>query len=74
LSAEYLKSPLFEAPKAMVQMTEAFVHTPRQLSDWAKFFETYGPEQIQKAMLGQQTAQQFATNVSDYLNAALAKG
>lgn len=74
LDDEWLKNPLFEAPKMMVQKSEALVHTPRQLADWGKFFQTYGPEQIQKALAGQQTTQQTAANLAENLNAALAKG
>ncbi len=74
LNAEWLSGPHFQAPKQMVQKVDALVHTPRQLPEWAKFFESHAPEQTQKGLLGQQTAQQFATSVSEFLNSAMKAG
>jgi multiple sugar transport system substrate-binding protein len=73
LNEEYLQDPHFEAPKAMVQEVDALVHTPRQLADWGTYFQNYSVEEIQKAMLGQQTAQDFADHNSDFLEEAMAK-
>jgi hypothetical protein len=67
LEFEYLTDPLFEAPLSMVQMTDAFVHTPRQYPEWARFFQVFGPEQAQALLLGAQSAEDFANNVSDSL-------
>jgi multiple sugar transport system substrate-binding protein len=73
LNEEYLQDPHFEAPKAMVQKVDALVHTPRQLADWGTYFQNFSVEEIQKALLGQQTAQDFADHNSDFLEEALAK-
>jgi len=73
LNEEYLQDPHFEAPKAMVQKVDALVHTPRQLADWGTYFQNYSVEELQKAMLGQQSAQDFANNNSDFLEEAMAK-
>ena len=70
LEAEYLKAPVFEKPKQMVQMETALVNTPRELPEWGNFFVNYGPEQIQTTLLGRQTPEQFAAAVSDYLEKA----
>jgi multiple sugar transport system substrate-binding protein len=67
LNFEYLQDPVFAAPIEMAQMEDVFVHTPRQYPEWARFFQNYGPEQIQSALLGQQSAADFASNVSDSL-------
>ncbi len=67
LDEEYLQDPHFEAPKAMIQKVDELVHTPRQLADWGKFFQNYSVEEIQKAMLGQQSAADFADHVSTFL-------
>ncbi|MGH2377293.1 MAG: ABC transporter substrate-binding protein [Candidatus Limnocylindria bacterium] len=72
LNAAYLKTPHFEAPTAMAQKDTAHVHTPRQLPEWARFFEKFAPEQIQKALLGQQTAQQSLDEMAKYLDDAMA--
>jgi multiple sugar transport system substrate-binding protein len=69
LEFDYLKDPVFEAPLQMVQMDEAFVHTPRQYPEWARFFQEYGPEQGQALLLGAQSAEDFANNVSESLEA-----
>jgi hypothetical protein len=73
LNEEYLQDEHFIAPTAMVQKVGGLVHTPRQLADWGNFFEKYAPEEIQKAMLGQQTAEEFGDHVSTFLEDALAK-
>jgi len=46
---------------------------PIYVPDYATFNINYSPEQIQKALLGQQTAQQFATNVAKFLTDSAAK-
>ncbi len=74
LEADWLNDPHYQAPKAAAQKSDAHVHTPRQLADWAKFTFNQAPEQVQKAMLGQQNAQQAADSLASSLNEALAKG
>lgn len=64
LEAEYLENPVFTMPKQMVQMNDSFVHTPRQFPEWGFFFNTTSPEQIQATLLGQQSVEDFASNVS----------
>jgi ABC-type glycerol-3-phosphate transport system substrate-binding protein len=71
LEAEYLENPVFDIPKAMLQMDDAHVHTPRELPEWGDFFVNYGPEQIQSAMLGQSSAADFADAASTFLEEAL---
>ncbi|MHB1133191.1 MAG: ABC transporter substrate-binding protein [Chloroflexota bacterium] len=74
LDDDWLKDPVFDAPKMMAQKTETFVNTPRQLAGWGAFFQTFGPEQIQKALAGQQTAEQTAKAVADNQKPPHAKG
>jgi multiple sugar transport system substrate-binding protein len=72
LEADYLTDPVFDAPKAMVQLEDVLVNTPRQFPEWANFFVNDGPENIQRAMLGESTAEEFAAWASDEIEAMAA--
>lgn len=73
LNQDWLKGPHFQAPLAIAQKLEAHVHTPLHFPEWGQFQITYSPEQVQKALLGQQTAQQHAENVAKFLDDARVK-
>jgi multiple sugar transport system substrate-binding protein len=73
LGDKWLDSPHLAVPKVMVRMAANLALDPVYLGDYATFNINYSPEQIQKALLGQQTAQQFATNVAKFLTDSAAK-
>ena len=64
---KWMDNPHLTAPKQLVRMPEKLAMDPIYVPDYATFNINYSPEQIQKALLGQQTAQQFATNVAKFL-------
>lgn len=73
LREKWMDSPHLVVPKQLVQMPEKLAMDPIYVPDYATFNINYSPEQIQKALLGQQTAQQFATNVAKFLTDSAAK-
>jgi multiple sugar transport system substrate-binding protein len=73
LREKWMDSPHLTVPKQLVQMPEKLAMDPIYVPDYATFNINYSPEQIQKALLGQQTAQQFATNVAKFLTDSAAK-
>ena len=70
---KWMDSPHLTVPKQLVQMPEKLAMDPIYVPDYATFNINYSPEQIQKALLGQQAAQQFATNVAKFLTDSAAK-
>ena len=70
---KWMDNPHLAVPKQMVRMTANLALDPVYVPDYATFNINYSPEQIQKALLGQQTAQQFATNVAKFLTDSAAK-
>ena len=70
---KWMDNPHLTVPKQLVQMPEKLAMDPIYVPDYATFNINYSPEQIQKALLGQQTAQQFATNVAKFLTDSAAK-
>jgi multiple sugar transport system substrate-binding protein len=73
LGEKWMDNPHLAVPKQMVRMTANLALDPVYVPDYATFNINYSPEQIQKALLGQQTAQQFATNVAKFLTDSAAK-
>jgi len=67
-SAEWLKAPKYQAPLEMLRNTKALISNPRYLPGYASFQNQFCPEQIQKALLGRQSAQEFAKAVAEALN------
>ncbi len=63
LDAEYLQKPYFEAAIAQVQDANLLVNTPRELPGWGDFFVNYAPEHLQRALLGETTAEEFVDTV-----------
>ena len=72
-SADWLKAPKYQAPMDMLKRTSALVSNPRYLPGYASFQNQLAPEQIQKALLGKQTAQEFAKAIADAADALRAK-
>jgi multiple sugar transport system substrate-binding protein len=72
-SAEWLKAPKYQAPMEMLKRTSALISNPRYLPGYASFQNQVAPEQIQKALLGKQTAQEFAKAIADAADALRAK-
>lgn len=70
---EWLNSPAFSAPKAMVERVSALIRYPVYLPEWPNWFLTLCPPSIQKAILGQQTAKQHIDAVAPLLEVAFAK-
>jgi multiple sugar transport system substrate-binding protein len=70
---KWMDNPHLVVPKQLVRMPEKLAMDPIYVPDYATFNINYSPEQIQKALLGQQTAQQFATNVAKFLTDSAAK-
>jgi multiple sugar transport system substrate-binding protein len=73
-SADWLKAPKYQAPMAMLRRTEALVNNPRYLPGYGSFQTQFAPEQIQKTLLGRQSAQEHAKVVADALNELRIKG
>jgi multiple sugar transport system substrate-binding protein len=72
-SADWLKAPKYQAPMEMLKSTKALVSNPRYLPGYASFQNQVAPEQIQKALLGKQTAQEFAKAMADAADQLRAK-
>jgi len=70
---KWMDNPHLVVPKQLVRMPEKLAMDPIYVPDYATFNINYSPEQIQKALLGQQTPQQFATNVAKFLTDSAAK-
>jgi len=70
---KWMDNPHLTVPKQLVRMPERLAMDPIYVPDYATFNINYSPEQIQKALLGQQTAQQFATSVAKFLTDSAAK-
>lgn len=72
-SDEWLKAPKYQAPMEMLKRTNVLISNPRYLPGYASFQNQVAPEQIQKALLGKQTAQEFAKAIADAADALRAK-
>ncbi|HSV18625.1 MAG TPA: sugar ABC transporter substrate-binding protein [Casimicrobiaceae bacterium] len=70
---EWLKAPKYQAPMEMLKRTNALISNPRYLPGYASFQNQVAPEQIQKALLGKQTAQEFGKAIADAADALRAK-
>jgi multiple sugar transport system substrate-binding protein len=55
-SQDWLKAPKYQAPMEMLKRTSTLVNNPRYLPGYASFQNQFCPEQIQKTLLGKQTA------------------
>ena len=67
-SADWLKAPKYQAPLEMLRRTSALVNNPRYLPGYGSFQIQFASEQIQKTLLGRQSAQEHAKVVADALN------
>jgi multiple sugar transport system substrate-binding protein len=72
-SDDWLKAPKYQAPLEMLKRTGSLVSNPRYLPGYASFQNQLAPEQIQKALLGKQTAQEFAKAIADAADQLRAK-
>ncbi|GIK86165.1 MAG: sugar ABC transporter substrate-binding protein [Burkholderiales bacterium] len=72
-TADWLKAPKYAAPLEMLRSTPKLLYNPRNLPGYASFQNQFCPEQIQKALLGKQSAQEHATAVVTALNEMRAK-
>jgi multiple sugar transport system substrate-binding protein len=62
--ADWLKAPKYQAPLEMLRNTNALLSNPRYLPGYASFQNQFCPEQVQKTLLGRQTAQEHAKAVA----------
>jgi multiple sugar transport system substrate-binding protein len=69
----WLDTPHFRAPRRMVESSAALIRYPSHLPEWPQWFLNVCPPNIQKAMLGQQSARQHADTVATALEAMVAK-
>jgi len=72
-TSDWLKAPKYAAPMEMLKRTSSLVSNPRYLPGYASFQNQFCPEQIQKTLLGKQTAQEHGKAVADALNDLRAK-
>jgi len=72
-SAEWLKAPKYQAPMQMLRSAKSLISNPRYLPGYASFQNQVAPEQIQKALLGKQSAQEFAKAMADAADQLRAK-
>jgi multiple sugar transport system substrate-binding protein len=72
-SQDWLKAPKYQAPMEMLKRTSSLVNNPRYLPGYASFQNQFCPEQIQKTLLGKQTAQEHVKAVTAALNDLYAK-
>ncbi len=63
-TAEWLKAPKYQAPLQMLRNTKALLSNPRYLPGYASFQNQFCPEQVQKTLLGRQTAEEQAKAVA----------
>lgn len=66
--AEWLRAPKYRAPMAMIRSTDRLLRHPRHLPGYASFQAQFAPEQIQRTLLGRQTAAQHAQAIVTALN------
>jgi multiple sugar transport system substrate-binding protein len=66
--AEWLRAPKYRAPMAMIRATDQLLRHPRHLPGYASFQAQFAPEQIQRTLLGRQTAAQHAQAIANALN------
>jgi multiple sugar transport system substrate-binding protein len=66
--ADWLKAPKYQAPLQMISNVDQLINHPRYLPGYASFQIQFAPEQIQKSLLGRQTAEQHAQAVCEALN------
>ena len=59
-TADWLKAPKYQAPLEMLRRTTALVNNPRYLPGYGSFQVQFASEQIQKTLLGRQSAQEHA--------------
>jgi multiple sugar transport system substrate-binding protein len=72
-SEDWLKAPKYQAPMEMLKRTSSLVNNPRYLPGYASFQNQFCPEQIQKTLLGKQSAQDHVKAVTVALNELQAK-
>lgn len=72
-SEDWLKAPKYRAPMEMLKRTSSLVNNPRYLPGYASFQNQFCPEQIQKTLLGKQSAQEHVKAVVVALNDLQAK-
>jgi multiple sugar transport system substrate-binding protein len=72
-NAEWLKAPKYQAPLEMLRSTSRLVNNPRYLPGYASFQNQFCPEQIQKTLLGRQSAPEHVKAVAEALNDLRAK-
>ena len=70
---DWLKAPKYQAPLEMLRNTKALLSNPRYLPGYASFQNQFCPEQIQKTLLGRQSALEHAKAVAAALNELRAK-
>jgi ABC-type glycerol-3-phosphate transport system substrate-binding protein len=66
--ADWLKAPKYVAPLEMLRSTSKLINNPRYLPGYASFQLQFAAEQIQKTLLGKQTAQEHANAIAAALN------
>ena len=73
MGAPYIKNqPHFKAPVEMIQRAESIMYNPKQMPEFGTLSTVKFPEEVQKALLGQQTAQQTCDTMAGLLTAAYA--
>ncbi len=71
--ADWLKAPKYQAPLEILRNTKSLISNPRYLPGYASFQNQFCPEQIQKTLLGRQSAQECVKAVAVALNELRAK-
>jgi len=72
-SADWLKAPKYVAPMEMINRANALINNPRYLPGYGSFQTQFAPEQIQRTLLGRQTAAEHAKAVANALDELRAK-
>ncbi|HEX2524994.1 MAG TPA: sugar ABC transporter substrate-binding protein [Geminicoccus sp.] len=65
---EWLKKPIYEPILAMLSDTPSLVYHPRYIPGYGSFQSQFSPPQIQKTLLGGQTAAQHLEQIASALN------
>jgi multiple sugar transport system substrate-binding protein len=72
-NAPWLQAPKYQAPLAALRKQDSLVNNPRYLPGYASFQLQFAAEQIQKTLLGRQTAQEHGKAVAAALDELRAK-
>jgi hypothetical protein len=72
-TAPYLSTPHYKVPAEMVQKPEIFVNHPFRLPEAPTWYGNKWPEEMQKALLGNQSVQQSIETLAPIMEEAYQK-